>query len=160
VRADVVSRRACAVVARDLDLGARLETEEKASAMLRTSSNVLAAVLESVLAVMFLEFGVEAIRGAVADAFQPEIEQSLAHGPDPKTRLQEFAATRGQKVVYETVLTDGPAHARVFTVAAVVDGAPQGNGVGRSKKDAAQEAARAALIELGADSPEAPPGDA
>jgi ribonuclease III len=145
VRADVVSRRACAVVARDLELGARLETEKASSETLRTSSKVLAAVFEAVLGVLFLEYGAEAIRGAVADAFQPAIEESLAEGPDPKTRLQELAASRGQTVVYETVHTEGPAHDRVFTIAVLVDDEPCGTGVGRSKKDAEQAAAREAL---------------
>ena len=148
IRADVVSRRACALVAKELDLGSRLETEEASSARLRSSARVLAAALEAVLGALWLEYGIDAIRNDIASAFLPAIEESLAEGPDSKTRLQELAASLGKTASYTTIDVDGPAHDRTFTAAAVVDEEVVGTGIGRSKKDAEQAAAKEALTTL------------
>jgi ribonuclease-3 len=150
IRADVVSRQACARIARELDLGARIVADEAANTDLRQSTRVLAAALEAVLAALFLEHGLKPIRGAIAEAFSDEVARSIAEGPDPKTRLQELVASRGQAASYETLAVIGPPHERIFTVAALVDGEIAGRGTGRSKKDAEQAAALEALASIGA----------
>jgi ribonuclease III len=144
VRADVVSRRACAQVARELALGDRVRAGV-GNDSLKTNQRVLAAILESTLGALYLAFGIDAIRVAIADAFMPQIEASLTEGPDPKTRLQEHMASLGSSVHYVTLTTEGPPHDPVFTVAAVVNEVEAGKGTGRSKKDAEQEAAKAVL---------------
>jgi ribonuclease-3 len=150
IRADVVSRQACARIARELDLGARIVADDAANTDLRQSTRVLAAALEAVLAALFLEHGLKPIRGAIAEAFSDEVARSIAEGPDPKTRLQELVASRGQAASYETLAVIGPPHERTFTVAALVDGEIAGRGTGRSKKDAEQAAALEALASIGA----------
>jgi ribonuclease-3 len=52
-------------------------------------------------------------------------------------------------VTYVLLASEGPAHERVFTAAAMIDGVQAGVGKGASKKDAEQEAARQALAGLG-----------
>jgi ribonuclease-3 len=70
---------------------------------------------------------------------------------NPKGRLQEVLQERAQMAPeYETVAAEGPDHARVFTVAVVVEGERLGVGQGRSKREAQQAAAREALIALAA----------
>ena len=145
IRADVVSRQACARIARELELGARIVADEAANTDLRQSNRVLAATLEAVLAALFLEHGLKPIRGVIAEAFSDEVARSIADGPDPKTRLQELVASRGQVASYETLAVVGPPHDRTFTAAALVGGEIAGRGTGRSKKDAEQAAAQEAL---------------
>ena len=53
-----------------------------------------------------------------------------------------------RSVSYTTLKVKGPAHDRSFTAAAIVDGEVLGTGVGRSKKDAEQAAAKEALAVL------------
>ena len=118
-------------------------------AVLAQSTNVIAAVLEAMLGVLFLEVGIEAIRGPIADAFFGIAEESLATGPDSKTQLQELLARRGLSASYTLIDTQGPPHDRVFRCAVVIDGEVYGVGEGRSKKDAEQVAATEALQKLG-----------
>jgi len=151
VRADVVSRRSCAEVARLLELDAMLSERIADGAMLAGSTNVLAAVLEAMLGVLYLELGIDAIRGPVADAFGEIAERSLASGPDSKTQLQELLARRGLTATYTLLGTQGPPHDRSFRCAVEVDGEVMGAGEGRSKKDAEQIAAAEALTRLSAD---------
>jgi ribonuclease-3 len=145
VRADVVSRQACAVIARELDLGARLVSDQSAGEELRESTKVLAATLEAVFGALFLEYGIETVRLPIAEAFAVAIERSLEVGPDPKTRLQELAARHGKVPSYTTLAMEGPPHDRTFTAAAIIDAEVVGTGIGRSKKEAEQAAAQQAL---------------
>jgi ribonuclease-3 len=115
---------------------------------LRRSGNVLAALMEAVLAALYLEYGLDTIAGPVVAVFAERIEEALTEDVDNKTALQEELAKRGQRVEYVTLETEGPPHNRTFHCAAVVDGEQVGIGTGRTKKDAEQEAAREALAQL------------
>ena len=83
------------------------------------------------------------------DAFTPEIEQALDAPADFKSALQERLARRGALVRYEVTAEEGPPHERTFEVAAIVAGEEIARGSGRSKKDAEQAAASAAMDVLG-----------
>jgi ribonuclease-3 len=154
IRSHVVSRASCAVVARELELGKRLQERAVGLpadelARLVRNRNVLAAILEAALAALFLEHGFERIERAVVEAFDGRIEYALTTHVDHKTELQEALARRGQSVDYSVLEVSGPPHDRRFTSAATVDGDQLGVGSGRSKKAAEQEAAQKALEHLG-----------
>ncbi len=155
IRSHVVSRQSCTVVARELELGRRLQ-ENGASALpddelarLVRNRNVLAALLEAALGALFLEHGFEKIEAAIVAAFAGRIDYALTTFVDHKTELQEALAREGRAVRYEVVEVEGPPHERRFTCAAVVDGEEVGKGSGASKKAAEQEAAEQALAALG-----------
>jgi ribonuclease-3 len=149
IRAHVVSRRSCAVVAAQLGLDRRLAERGAITDDLRRSSNVLAALMEAVLAALYLEHGLDPIADPIVAAFEPVIEEALHEPVDHKTALQEELAKQGRRVEYVTLATEGPPHERMFVCAAMIDGEQAGTGRGRTKKDAEQEAAREALARLG-----------
>ena len=78
-----------------------------------------------------------------------QVEEALEHPEDSKSALQELLARRGDTVDYTVTDEAGPPHDRTFEVAATVNGDVVGRGAGRSKKDAEQAAARAALQRAG-----------
>ena len=163
LRSQVVSRASCAVIAEELGLGEGLlerhpGPESGEAARLARNRNVLAALLEAALAALYLEHGFEAVAGPIVDAFGPRIEYALTHKVDYKTELQEELARRGRVVSYTLIDSEGPAHERTFTAAAMIDGIQAGTGKGGSKKDAEQEAAREALESLAATDGSVPPG--
>ena len=154
IRSHVVSRASCAVVARELDLGARLAAQNGVLQpdeidRLSKNRNVLAALLEAVLGALFLEHGFPAIEDAVVHAFAARIDYALTTHVDHKTELQEALARSGRQVAYVVLSAEGPPHERHFTCAAMVDGERLGVGEGNSKKAAEQEAAREALERIG-----------
>jgi ribonuclease-3 len=155
IRSHVVSRQSCAVVARELDLGERLqerganELPDDELGRLVRNRNVLAALLEAALGALFLEHGFEKIEKAVIAAFAGRIDYALTTFVDHKTELQEALARDARSVKYEIVEVEGPPHERRFTCAALVDGEQLGIGSGPSKKAAEQEAAQQALAALG-----------
>jgi ribonuclease-3 len=105
-------------------------------------------VIEAVIGACYLTFGYDATAEVVVSAFAPEIENALEHSVDYKSALQERLARRGELVSYEVVDEQGPPHDRTFTVSATIREKEIGSGVGRSKKDAEQEAAQAALEDM------------
>ena len=103
-------------------------------------------MIEAVIGACYLEFGYERTAAAVVDAFAPEIEDALEHPVDYKSALQERLARRGELVSYDGDRRAGPAaRPHVLGQRARSTGVEIGRGAGRSKKDAEQEAAQAAL---------------
>jgi len=153
IRAQAVSGRSCRAVAERLGLPDRLRAAappEAASSVagLVATERVLASVIEAVIGACYLAFGYERTARAVVDAFQPEIADALEHLVDYKSALQERLARRGELVSYAVVEEAGPPHDRLFSISATIDGVEIGRGTGRSKKDAEQLAAQAALEAL------------
>jgi ribonuclease-3 len=151
IRAQAVSGRSCRAVAERLGIPERLRTAAPAefagpaTEQLARTERVLASVIEAVIGACYLAFGYEETAEAVVEAFQPEIEMALSSPADFKSALQERLARRGTVVTYDVVSEAGPPHERTFEVVAIVDGEPLARGAGRSKKDAEQAAAEAAL---------------
>ena len=154
IRAQAVSGRSCRAVAERLDIPRRLmetapeEQRGHATEQLTQTERVLASVIEAVIGACYVHHGFGATAEAVVEAFAPEIEEALEHPADFKSELQEFLARRGAVVHYEVAEESGPPHDRTFVVAAEVAGEELSRGSGRSKKDAEQAAAEAALDAL------------
>jgi ribonuclease-3 len=152
IRARAVSGKACKAVAVELGLPERLRAAAPPGASaepLIATERVLASIMEAVIGACHLAHGFEATAPAVVEAFRSQIEEALEHPEDAKSELQELLARRGETVEYEVSEESGPPHDRRFEVAATVNGRPVGRGSGRSKKDAEQAAAQAALEDLG-----------
>jgi ribonuclease-3 len=154
VRAQAVSGRSCRAVAERLGIPERLRAAAPAAVggpathARAHTERVLASVIEAVIGACYLAYGYEETADAVVEAFAPEIEQALERPADFKSALQERLARRGAVVGYEVTAEEGPPHERRFEVAAVVAGEELARGAGRSKKDAEQAAAEAALDSL------------
>jgi ribonuclease-3 len=151
LRAQAVSGRSCRAVAERLGLPERLraaappDLAPPALEALLSTERVLASVIEAVIGACYLHFGYESTAVAVREAFEPEIELALKSPADFKSALQERLARRGAVVTYDITEESGPPHERTFEVAAMIGGVGVARGRGRSKKEAEQAAAEAAL---------------
>jgi ribonuclease-3 len=152
IRAQAVSGRSCRVVAEELGVPDRLRDiapdETPANEALTRTERVLASIIEAVIGACYLQHGYDTVAAAVVDAFSEQIELALSEPADYKSALQERLARRGSTVSYAVREEAGPPHDRTFEVAAVINGEELGRGSGRSKKDAEQAAASAALDRL------------
>jgi ribonuclease III len=154
VHGHAVSGRACADVARALELPERLyeSAPEGGDGIspdeLISSERALASVTEAVIGACYLAHGFERTSPATVRAFDAQIELASDTLLDFKSALQEELARRGTTVSYEVVRETGPPHDRWFEVAAAVADEVVGHGAGRSKKVAEQAAAAEALDQL------------
>lgn len=155
IRAQVVCGRSCRAVAERLEVPEKLAKQvppEFASSLpdLCSAERVLASVTEAVIGACYLTYGYKPTAEAVAEAFQPEIEEALKRPDDFKSMLQETLARRHNAVaVYRVLSEEGPPHKRVFEIAVFSNGQELGRGLGRSKKEAEQVAAGEAIVTLG-----------
>lgn len=111
----------------------------------------LCAAFEAIVGAVYLDAGLDAVRTIFTPILAPELKQALRDqsARDPKSLLQEWTQARYRVTpTYETVAEEGPDHAKVFTVHAIVNGRTLGVGTGPSKQAAAQQAAAAALQRL------------
>lgn len=112
--------------------------------------NVRADVLEALIASIYLDGGVDAASAFVKRFWRSRMHDEAAARRDSKTELQEWAhAQRLGTPTYREVAREGPDHDPRFTVAVRINGMEGETGVGRSKRAAEQEAARAMLESQG-----------
>ncbi|MEA2466751.1 MAG: ribonuclease [Thermoleophilaceae bacterium] len=150
LRAQAVSREACAEVGRRLGVVERLRDSApdgvgKNAEVLIGSDRILASVCEAIIGAVYLTFGFERVAPAIVDAFADQVEDALQNPVDFKSLLQEQLARRSQLVVYRIDEETGPPHDRSFIAVAEVNGDEIGRGAGKTKKSAEQEAASVAL---------------
>jgi len=151
LRAAVVNMRALAGVARGLRLGAyvRLSKGEEGTGG-RDKSSILADTLEAVIGAVYLERGLDEADALVHRLFDPVIARSarLGAGLDWKTSLQELTAAEELGVPEYHVDESGPDHQKSFRALVRIGGRTYGEGEGRSKKEAEQQAAEAAWTSI------------
>src|SRR5690606_46647 len=114
----LVSRQACAAVAREIGVPAHLVLGKQArDDGAADSDNVLGDVMEALLGASYVESGFEPTRDIVHRMWQPAIEGRAGRSKHPKSALQEWAAgCRRKPPEYEVVDRSGPDHAAKFTV--------------------------------------------
>ena len=97
---------------------------------------------------MYLDGGIGSAR-KIIQKYILDREVEKARNRDHKTALQELVQREsGQVLQYRLIGSSGPDHAKVFTVEVDLNGSAVGRGEGHSKKEAEQNAARAAIEQL------------
>ncbi len=156
LRSSVVNTQALAEVARRLTddgLGAHLRLGRgEINTGGADKSSILADGMESLLGAVYLHHGIEVARRVILQLFGPLLDTAptLGAGLDWKTSLQELTAARGLGAPSYLVTSTGPDHDKVFRAVAIVSDTEYGSGVGRSKKEAEQQAAATAWTALDA----------
>ena len=151
-RAVIVSEPTLATVARTISLGDYLllgKGEEQTGG--RDKDSLLADCLEALIASVYLDAGKEKAEQFILLFFGPMIQTicSSRRTLDYKTKLQELCQERLKQLPeYQVVSESGPDHQKQFEVELLIKGTIYGRGSGKSKKEAEQRAAEAALQEL------------
>lgn len=117
----------------------------------RTKSSLLANAMEAIIGAIFLDAGYSASRSIVMSLIGVRLDEALKSGElhDYKTDLQEVCQDEYSVLPeYKVISESGEEHSKVFTVQVLVKGRSLGQGSGRSKKEAQQNAAREALKTL------------
>ncbi len=155
MRADAVCEKALAKYAEKISLGAYLRLgkgEDRNHG--RECKSIIADAFEALLAAMYLDGGRERVETFLLPFIRDEVatlKPGGFHG-DSKTKLQQFVQqTEGDFLTYAVVGESGPDHQKLFEVDARLNGNVIGHGTGRSKREAEQAAARAALELFGID---------
>ncbi len=151
-RAAVVCEVSLAKVAKTLDLGRymRFSKGEKLSGGDKKPS-VLSDAVESVIAAIFLDGGMEPAKRFILSYIEPAIKEAAKYGGDDedyKSRLQEYAQSIAKTVRYDILSQIGPDHDAKFEAYAQIEEIGSATGIGTSKKRAEQQAAKNLLLKV------------
>lgn len=149
LRAGLVRTETLAKFAETLDLGDALllgRGEDESGGRRRISN--LCGSFEALVGALYLDQGMDAAQSFVEPLLGPALDDILkrATDKDAKSLLQEWSqAELGLTPIYRTIASEGPDHAKEFTVAVMIGQTECGRGTGHSKQAAAQLAAQQAL---------------
>lgn len=151
IKSAVVSRKSCAEISEKLNLVQMLSLGKGMCGKQQLPSSVSAAVLEAIIAAIYLDGGIEPARKFILEHMTPFIEEAAesAHQQNFKSVLQQYAqkhmpANPGYVLLDEK----GPDHSKCFEVCVEIEGRRFSSSWGKSKKEAEQQAALMALQEL------------
>lgn len=152
IKSTVVSRQTCAEIAFEIGLHEALALGKGMQNQSQLPVSLAAAVLEAVIAALYLDAGFETAAAFIRRHFEPYITRAArsGHQENFKSVLQQHAQQEGLGSVSYRILDEkGPDHAKCFKVAAELNGRRFEPTWGQSKKRAEQQAALNALMELG-----------
>ncbi|MCI5582673.1 MAG: ribonuclease III [Anaeroplasma sp.] len=110
----------------------------------RTRKAILADAFEAVLGAIFLDSGFENAY-SIVECYVLPYYNSILKIKDYKSLLQEKLQSEKRSIHYEIVRDEGPANNKTFEAVVYMDNILMGRGIGKSKKQAEQEAAKNAL---------------
>ena len=150
IRSGAVDQNALVNLAKEIDIGKYLfmsKPEESTGG--RDKSSILEDAVEALIAAIYFDGGLEEVNKFISKFIYPLIDK-LSRNPgqkDYKTRLQEYYAKKGQKVTY-TAKSEGPDHNKQFNAQVILENKIIGKGIGKSKKNAEQMAAKDAFSKM------------
>ena len=110
---------------------------------------IVADIFEALMGAIYIDLGFSTVRNVILKVVVPYIENpNVTFFSDYKSSLQEYVQTEQKSLEYKLVNEEGPAHDKRSTVDVVIDSIVYGTGIGTSKKEAEQEAAKVALNKL------------
>jgi ribonuclease-3 len=151
LRANLVNTTNLSLIANSLDIGKSLylsKGEEEGGG--RNNPSILADTVEAIIGALFMDGGIDSAEKFISENIFSQIEEK-AKKPlkDPKSTLQEIVQSKGfMAPLYKVVAETGPDHDKNFKIEVHVDGKPIGEGSGKNKSEAAQNAAKDALTKF------------
>ncbi len=152
IRSLLVNTKSLANIAASLDFGKYLKLSKgEEDSQGRKNISLLADCFEAYIGALYLDQGVDVVRTFLMACFLPLLEPLVENRvfKDPKSLLQEYVQAQKQNSpIYSVIHEEGPAHAKIFTVGVYVDDQELGQGTGKSKQEAEENAASQALTQL------------
>lgn len=149
VRAKMVNRNALSLVAEKLNMGELLIISSSVpKSITHNSKSMLSDALEALIGAIYLDKGLETCQTFIQKNI---LEPALKNGEhlvdeNYKSQLLEYAQAKKLAIpVYQIISEEGPHHDKTFTAEVLIEGKVLGEGKGKSKKEAEQNAARVAL---------------
>ncbi len=150
LRALLVQAKTLGIISSDLGFGAHLRMSKgEADGGGRENNTILANTYEAVIGALFLDRGLLEVTEFIKTTLLIRIPQILEKGSfkDDKSLLQELVQEKHLPApIYKILKSEGPDHAKVFTVGVYINDKLATRGSGRSKNEAEKQAAQKALM--------------
>jgi ribonuclease-3 len=152
LRSLLVNTKSLAALARSLNFGDLLmvsKGEEESKG--RQNQSLLANSFEAFIGALFLDQGLDKVKEFLEEVLLPQADFYVKNKifKDPKSLLQERVQSQKRgSLIYKVIDEAGPAHAKIFTVGVFINDLSFGEGKGKSKQEAEENAAQQALERL------------
>ena len=143
IRANYVCEKALACYSRDIGIDKCIRLGH--GQIHNLNDTIIADVFEAVAAVIYLDQGYDVVKKYLDDIIIPYIKEKRDFNTDYKTMLQEAVQTTRRSLEYVLLDEYGEAHDKTFEMAVKIDNIVYGKGIGKSKKEAEQNASLDAL---------------
>lgn len=140
-RASFVCEKALATYSREV-VGLHKEIKLGEGQKSNLNDTIIADVFEAVVGAIYLDQGFKVAKDYILKIVVPYIEKNYNFNMDYKSTLQELVQTDKKSLTYEVVSESGEAHNKSFEVVVKIDNIIYGKGIGHSKKQAEQMAAK------------------
>lgn len=144
-RASYVCEEALIEYAKDIDYIPYIRV---GNGIVELPDNIIADIFEAILGVIYLDQGISVAENYIYQVIIPYIKNNTIFLKDYKSALQELTQTDKKSLEYILISEIGPAHDKEFSVEVRIDNMVFGKGVGKSKRQAEQEAAKDAFRKL------------
>lgn len=149
LRSLLVNTKSLGNLAKELNFGTLLKLSKgEHEAQGRENQSLLADSFEAFVGALFIDQGLQVVSDFISQTLLVQIPELVEQKTfkDPKSLLQEYVQSKKKgSPVYKVLSEEGPAHAKTFTVGVYVTGVLMGQGTGKSKQQAEENAAKLAL---------------
>tara|TARA_B100000989_G_scaffold259303_1_gene209437 strand:- start:2596 stop:3261 length:666 start_codon:yes stop_codon:yes gene_type:complete len=140
--ASLVNKKTCLQIAKSIGLQDYILVFKAKNQSIVIEDKVIADCCEALIGAIYLDKGFSTTEKLILELWKQKIKESVITQIDSKTQLQEFSLKKYKKLpIYKIISNTGPRHKPLFKVAVKLHNTKFYNGIGKSKKDAEQNAA-------------------
>ena len=138
----LVNKRTCLEIAKNINLEKYILTFNPNNKKIKIEDKIISDCCEALIGALYLDKGLNITEKIILDLWKNHIKKSVVTQIDAKTKLQELALKNFKKLpIYKLISNTGPRHKPLFKVGVKLPNTKYFIGLGKSKKDAEQNAA-------------------
>ncbi|HEX7467644.1 MAG TPA: ribonuclease III [Methanobacterium sp.] len=145
IRSNYVCKKALYIYSMEIGLDKYIKLGSDLNLSRREIDSIISDVFESFIGAIYLDLGLTSVKEFLSKIVIPHIENRVVFFQDYKSELKQLCDKDCSDIIYELINEEGEPHKKTFTMAVIINGKNYGTGIGGSKKEAEQDAAKMAL---------------
>ncbi|MFZ0441569.1 MAG: ribonuclease III [Methanobacterium sp.] len=145
IRSNYVCKKALYIYSMEIGLDKYIKLGSDLNLSRREINSIISDVFESFIGAIYLDLGLTSVKEFLSKIVIPHIENRVVFFQDYKSELKQLCDKDCSDIIYELINEEGEPHKKTFTMAVIINGKNCGTGIGGSKKEAEQDAAKMAL---------------
>ncbi len=140
--ASLVNKKTCLEIAKNINLNKFILTFNPNNKKIKIEDKIISDSCEALIGAVYLEKGINIAENVILHLWKDHIKKSIVTEIDAKTKLQEYTLKNFKKLpIYKLISNTGPRHKPMFKVGVKLPNTKYFTSLGKSKKDAEQNAA-------------------
>jgi ribonuclease-3 len=145
IRSNYVCKKALYIYSMEIGLDKYIKLGSDLNLSRREIDSIISDVFESFIGAIYLDLGLTSVKEFLSKIVIPHIKNRVVFFNDYKSELKQLCDQDCSDIIYELINEEGEPHKKTFTMSVIINGKNCGTGIGGSKKEAEQDAAKMAL---------------